>query len=196
MVRVGLTGGIGSGKSTVGRMFEALGALLLDADQISRRCTQANGGAMPMIAERFGRDFVTSDGAMDRNRMREQVFSHPEARLVLESIVHPLVQEEMRRLSQASLSRCQVFDIPLLVESSHWRQSLDRIVVVDCAVETQIRRVKARNGWPEDVIEAIIRQQSSRERRLEAADDVIWNDGVDLPALSSTVGQVAARLGL
>jgi dephospho-CoA kinase len=196
MLRVGLTGGIGSGKSTVGRMLEGLGALLLDADQIARRCTEANGGAMPAITERFGSEFVTPEGAMDRDRMREWVFAHPEARLVLESIVHPLVQEEMRRLSQASRSRCQVFDIPLLVESSHWRKSLDRIVVVDCAVETQIRRVKARNGWSEDVIEAIIRQQSSRARRLEAADDVIWNDGVDIPTLSSTVGQLAARLGL
>lgn len=196
MFRLGLTGGIGSGKSTVGRMFEALGASLIDADQIARSCTLAQGLAMPAIAREFGPDFVTPGGAMDRDRMREHVFAYPEARQRLEAIVHPLVQQEMRRLSEATRAPCHVFDIPLLVESAHWRHGLDRILVVDCTTETQVLRVRARNGWDDASIQAVIRQQSPRARRLEAADVVIWNDGVELEALRQTVQRVASRLGL
>lgn len=196
MLRLGLTGGIGSGKSTVARMFEALGASLIDADQIARGCTLANGMAMPFIAREFGPEFVTPEGAMDRDRMREYVFTHPEARHRLEAIVHPLVQQEMRRLSEASRAPCQVFDIPLLVESAHWRHGLDRVLVVDCTAETQVLRVRARNGWDIASIQAIIQQQSPRARRLEAADVVIWNDSVELGALELTVRRVASRLGL
>ena len=196
MLRLGLTGGIGSGKSTVARMFEALGASLIDADQISRSCTLANGLAMPAIAKEFGPDFVTPEGAMNRDRMREHVFAHPEARHRLETIVHPLVQQEMHRLSAASRAPCQVFDIPLLVESAHWRHALDRVLVIDCTTETQRLRVRVRNGWDDASIQAVIRQQSPRARRLEAADVVIWNDGVELDELRRTVQRVASRLGL
>jgi dephospho-CoA kinase len=196
MLRLGLTGGIGSGKSTVARLLEALGATLIDADQIARGCTLANGVAMPFIAREFGPDFVTPEGAMDRDRMREHVFTHPEARQRLEAIVHPLVQQEMRRLSDASRTPCQVFDIPLLVESAHWRHGLDRVLVVDCTTETQVLRVQARNGWDIASIQAVIQQQSTRARRLEAADVVIWNEGVNLEALGQIVRRVASRLGL
>ncbi|UJW81469.1 dephospho-CoA kinase [Hydrogenophaga sp. SL48] len=196
MLRLGLTGGVGSGKSTVARELQSLGAALIDADAISRQCTLANGSAMPAIARQFGPHFVTPAGAMDRNRMREHVFAHPEARQALEAIVHPLVQQEIRRQSDLAQSPCLVFDIPLLVESPHWRHQLDRILIVDCTEETQIRRVQARNGWERVAVEAVIRQQSAREHRLAAADGVLWNDGVDLQVLRHEVQRMAARLGL
>lgn len=196
MLRLGLTGGIGSGKSTVARELQGLGAALIDADDISRNCTTANGLAMPAIARQFGPHFVTPEGAMDRNRMREHVFAHPEARQTLEAIIHPLVQQEIHRQSALAQSPCLVFDIPLLVESPRWRHQLDRVLVVDCAEDTQIRRVQARSGLGKAAVEAIIRQQSSRERRLAAADGVLWNDSMDLQALRNEVQQMASRLGL
>lgn len=196
MLRLGLTGGIGSGKSTVARELQSLGATLIDADAISRHCTLTNGLAMPAIIRQFGTDFVTPEGAMDRNRMREHVFAHPEARHALEAIVHPLVLQEIRRQSDSAPSPCLVFDIPLLVESPHWRHQLDRILIVDCTEDTQIRRVQARNGWDRAAVEAIIRQQSTRAHRLAAADWVLWNDRMDLQALRHDVQQMALRLGL
>ena len=196
MLRLGLTGGIGSGKSTVGRFLELMGAKLMDADQIARECTLSKGLAMPAIARQFGPDFVTPEGAMDRVRMREHVFVHPQARALLESIVHPLVRQEMQRLSELHPTQPQVFDIPLLAESVHWRFELDRVLVVDCTHETQVLRVKARNGWSQEAIEAIIRQQSPREKRLAVADAVIWNEGISLETLGHSVKQVASRFGL
>ena len=196
MLRLGLTGGIGSGKSTVARELHRLGASLIDADDISRHCTLSNGLAMPAIIRRFGPDFVTSDGDMDRKRMRKHVFAHPEARQTLEAIIHPLVQQEILRQSANARSPCLVFDIPLLVESPRWRHQLDRVLVVDCTEDTQIRRVKARNGWDSATVEAIICQQCPRVRRLAAADGVLWNDDIDLESLRHEVQQVASRLGL
>jgi len=196
VLRLGLTGGIGSGKSTVARELQSLGATLIDADDISRRCTQANGSAMAAIARHFGPHFVTPEGAMDRNRMREHVFVRPDARQTLEAIVHPLVQQEIRRQSALARSPCLVFDIPLLVESPHWRHQLDRILVVDCAEDTQVHRVQARNGWDRATVLAIIRQQSPRDLRLAAADGVVWNDSMDLRVLRHEVQEMASWLGL
>lgn len=196
MLRLGLTGGIGSGKSTVARQLVELGAELIDADDIARRCTLAGGLAMPVIEKQFGSQFVLPDGAMDRVRMREHVFSVPSAKQALESIVHPLVQREMRRLALAATAPCLVFDVPLLVESPHWRHQLDRVLVVDCPVDTQVERVMARNGWSRSQIEAIVHQQSPREHRLAAADWVLYNDGIDMPALQTLVRQVARQMGL
>jgi dephospho-CoA kinase len=196
LLRLGLTGGIGSGKSTVARLLEALGAKLIDADQIARECTLSGGLAMSGIARQFGPDFVTPEGAMDRQRMRDHVFAHPQARVILESIIHPMVQQEMRRLSNLFASQPQVFDVPLLAESGHWRLELDRILVVDCTHATQILRVQARNGWPQETIEAIIRQQCTREKRLAVADAVVWNDGLSLKALEQCVKTFATRFGL
>jgi dephospho-CoA kinase len=196
VLRLGLTGGIGSGKSTVARQLQSLGAALIDADDISRHCTLANGLAMPAITRQFGTHFVTPEGAMDRTRMREHVFAQPEARQTLEAIVHPLVQQEIRRQAESSRSACLVFDIPLLVESPHWRHQLDRILVVDCAEETQVHRVQARSGWDRTMIEAIMCQQSPRERRLAAADWVIWNDSMGLRGLHHEVQKIASGLGL
>ena len=196
MLRLGLTGGIGSGKSTVARLLHAHGATVIDADHIARMCTQPGGAAMPEVRRHFGEAFVTADGAMDRDRMRGHVFAHPEARRVLESIIHPLVHEELERQVEASPSDCVVFDVPLLVESGRWRPRLDRVLVVDCGHETQITRVMARNGWPRQQVESIMAQQSPRAKRLASADLVIWNDGIDQPGLQSVVLGVAQRLGL
>ena len=196
MRRVGLTGGIGSGKSSVAKALQACGATILDADHISRMSTQAGGAAMPDIRHHFGDAFIAADGSMDRDRMRAHVFAHPHAKQLLESIVHPRVHEELERLVQTSTSDCVVFDVPLLVESDLWRPRLDTVLVVDCTQETQVVRVMARNGWPRQQVESIIAQQSPRARRLASADGVIWNDGVDLPALQDLVLGMARRLGL
>jgi len=194
--RLGLTGGIGSGKSTVAQLLQVRGACVIDADAIARDCTLAGGSAMPAVRETFGPTFVTADGALDRQRMREHVFQHPGARQQLEAIVHPLVGAEIRRQVAASTAGCIVFDIPLLVESPRWRPQLDRVLVVDCEPATQRLRVHARNGWDEATIDAVMRSQSPRERRLAAADAVIYNDGIGLDALQALVGQLAPQFGL
>lgn len=195
-LRLGLTGGIGSGKSTVARLLQARGATVIDADAIARACTLAGGSAMPAVAQAFGAAFVTSDGALDRDRMRAHVFAQPDARAQLEAIVHPLVAQEIARQAAASRARCTVFDVPLLVESPRWRPQLDRVLVVDCTRETQLQRVMARNGWDRATIESILDSQSPRERRLAAADTVIFNDGHEIEHLQREVARWADRFGL
>lgn len=196
ILRLGLTGGIGSGKSTVARLLQERGATVIDADAISRACTLEGGAAIPAIAQTFGQEFIAPDGALDRPRMRDHVFAHPEARRALETIVHPLVRAEIRRQAAASRSPCLVFDVPLLVESPEWRHQLDRVLVVDCSEETQIRRVTERNGWNRSTIEAVLRSQSPRTRRLVAADTVIFNDGYQIEPLQRLVGLLADEFGL
>jgi dephospho-CoA kinase len=156
----------------------------------------AGGLAMPDIAAQFGYEFVLPDGAMDRTRMREHVFSTPSAKQKLEGIIHPLVQQEVRRLTLTATAPCLVFDIPLLVESDHWKHQLDRVLVIDCSVDTQIERVMVRNGWPRSQIEAIVRHQSPRAHRLAAADWVLCNDGMDLATLQGMVQRLARQMGL
>jgi dephospho-CoA kinase len=198
-LRIGLTGGIGSGKSTVARTLVACGAALVDADAISRAVTAIGGAAIPEIALHFGPHLIAADGAMDRERMRQLAFDDPTARRRLESIVHPLVGlETLRQYEQAMVAgtRCVVFDIPLLVESGRWRQQLDQVLVVDCSEATQIDRVMARNGWPRDVVEKIMAGQASRSQRLSAADICLYNDGLSLEALEAQVRQLAVRFGL
>lgn len=198
-LRIGLTGGIGSGKSTVARTLVARGAVLVDADAISRAVTAAGGAAIQEIAAQFGDQMITAEGAMDRDRMRQLAFGDPSARRRLESIVHPLVSREtLRQYEQAvdAGSACVVFDVPLLVESGRWRQQLDRVLVVDCSEATQVSRVMARNGWPREVVEKIIAGQASRAQRLSAADLCLHNDGLPLEALDAEVWQLAARFGL
>jgi dephospho-CoA kinase len=195
-LRLGLTGGIGSGKSTVARLLQANGATVIDADAIARACTQAGGSAMPAVAQAFGAEFVTSDGALDRDRMRAHVFARPDARAQLEAIVHPLVGQEIARQAAASQARCTVFDVPLLVESPRWRPQLDWVLVVDCTRETQVQRVMTRNGWDRATIETILDSQSPRETRLAAADTVIFNDGNGIEHLQREVDRWAHRFGL
>jgi len=197
--RIGLTGGIGSGKSTVLAMLQALGAAGIDADAISRATTAAGGAAIPLIARTFGADFIAGDGALDRARMRERAYAQPEARRELEQIIHPLVAEEIARQVQAALAagaRCIVFDIPLLVESTRWRPQLDRVLVVDCTPETQVARVVARSGLAAEDVRAIIGAQAPRALRLAAADLVICNEGLSLDALRHEVQQAAQSFGL
>jgi dephospho-CoA kinase len=199
VVRLGLTGGIGSGKSTVARRWAQLGAAVMDADAISRSVTAPGGIGIPAITEAFGADFVGADGAMDRDRMRSLVFQDPQAKQRLERIIHPLVGQETQRLAQAALDSgktCLVFDIPLLVESTHWRSRLDRVLVVDCAEETQVQRVMVRNGLTRAAVQSIMAQQASRQTRLAAADMVIFNDGIGLDALDREVDEIAKCFGL
>jgi dephospho-CoA kinase len=198
-IRVGLTGGIGSGKSTVLRMLADLGAATIDADAISRGTTAAGGAAIPAVLQAFGADFITPEGALDRERMRRQAYADPGARKRLEGIIHPLVGQESARQVQAALdagARCIVFDIPLLVESGQWRSQVDRILVIDCSPETQLARVAARSGLQAEEVLAIIAAQAPRALRLAAADVVICNEGLSLEALRDNVVQAARRLGL
>ena len=198
-MRVGLTGGIGSGKSTVLEMLRQLGAATIDADAISRATTAAGGAAIPAIAQAFGPEFITPDGALDRERMRVHVYAHPQARQTLEAIIHPLVgAESERQVQQATAQgmRCIVFDIPLLVESGRWRAQVDRVLVVDCLPATQIARVAARSGLSTAQVEAIMAAQAPRGLRLQAADAVIFNEGLSLPQLQAQVRWVGQTFGL
>ena len=198
--RIGLTGGIGSGKSTVAGMLACLGAAVIDADAISRSVTAVGGRAIEAIRKQFGADMISADGAMDRQAMRSRVFSDPQARLKLEAIIHPLVADITREQTQAALDdglRCLVFDIPLLVESgARWRSQVDRVWVVDCEVATQRQRVMNRSGLPPEEVERIIAQQASRAQRLACADVVILNEKLDLEGLRHEVLQAARHFGL
>ncbi|MGB4116986.1 MAG: dephospho-CoA kinase [Polaromonas sp.] len=199
MLRLGLTGGIGSGKSTVAKMLLAQGATLIDADAISRATTAPGGSAIAQIAAQFGLDVITPDGAMNRDVMRQRVFADPNAKRQLEAIIHPLVSAEGARLTEAArLAGCAllVFDIPLLVESKRWRQQLDKVLVVDCEVGTQISRVMLRSGWTQEAVEAVIAQQATRAQRLAAADLVIYNDGLRLDELALQVAQLTKHITL
>ena len=189
-LRLGLTGGIGSGKSTVAQMFAARGAAVIDSDAIARSVTAANGSAMPAIAEAFGKEFVTPEGALDRDRMRALVFSDPSAKLRLEAIVHPLVVMATQAQAQAAIHAGHtllVFDVPLLVESPRWRKLVDKVLVVDCLESTQIERVIARSGLARDAVQNIIQAQATRAQRLAAADITLFNEGLDLEQLQVAV---------
>lgn len=198
-LRLGLTGGIGSGKSTVAQMLQALGAGLIDADAISRAATAANGKAIPAIRASFGAEFLTIAGALDRNKMRALAFSDASAKQKLEAIIHPLVGQEIEnqfQAAQAAGKPCVVFDIPLLAESGHWRGKLDRILVIDCLVSTQISRTIARSQLSEAAVQQIIQSQASRAQRLALADAVIYNEGLSLAQLRQQVEQIAPHFGL
>lgn len=195
-IRLGLTGGIGSGKSTVAGQLQARGACVVDADAISRAATASHGAAIPFIAKAFGPEYVAADGGMDRQRMRERVFQDPSAKRTLEGIIHPIVSEQTMAMAAQAGRRPVVFDVPLLVESGHWLRKVDRVWVVDCTVETQLHRVQARSGWSTETTAAVIRQQASREQRLAAADAVLFNDGIDLTDLASLIDDLARRFGL
>jgi dephospho-CoA kinase len=185
-LRIGLTGGIGSGKSTAAACWVALGATLSDADAIARTLTAPGGSAMPAVREAFGAAVVRADGSLDRDAMRALAFADAEARQRLESILHPLIAAEAERIA-ARASRCVVFDIPLLAESTHWRARLDRILVIDCEVRTQMERVATRPGWTLELAERVIAAQSPRAARRAVADAVIHNEGIDPSQLATEV---------
>jgi dephospho-CoA kinase len=193
---VGLTGGIGSGKSTVARAFEARGVEVVDADALAHGLTAPGGAAMPAIRAEFGAEVIDATGALDRARMRGLAFADAGARKRLEAILHPMIRAETERIARAARSDYVVLMIPLLVESGDPRGRCDRVLVVDCPEEEQIRRVTARSGLPRAEVEAIMATQASRAARLAAADDVVDNSG-DPAAIGTQVEALHRRyLGL
>ncbi|UBM12827.1 dephospho-CoA kinase [Cupriavidus metallidurans] len=181
MLEIGLTGGIGSGKTRVADMFAARGAALIDTDVIAHEITAPGGPAIAPLVAAFGPRCLRPDGAMDRDAMRALVFSDPTAKARLENITHPLIRQvtEARAtaIREAGHSPYLIYVVPLLVESGSWRARVGRVLVVDCQEETQIARVMARNGFTRDQVLAIMRRQATRSERIAAADDLIDNDG-------------------
>ncbi len=197
-MRVGLTGGIGSGKSTVAGFLRDAGATVIDTDAISRALTLPGGAAMPAIAEEFGAAFITPDGALDRDRMRALAFSDAEAKRRLEAVLHPRITAAALAEADAATAAgapLVVFDVPLLVESGRWRPRVARVLVVDCSVETQIERVLQRPGWTRDRVDGALAAQATRQARRAAADAVLLNDGLTLVTLRNEVLSLAARWG-
>jgi dephospho-CoA kinase len=173
---VGLTGGIGSGKSLVADLLAERGASLIDTDRIAHALTAPGGAAMEAIRNTFGDQFVDASGAMDRARMRQKVFSDPAAKQQLEAILHPLIRLETERAAQLAGGAYPVFVVPLLVESGKWAERVSRVLVVDCPEELQVQRVMQRNGLTREQVLAIMANQATRSQRLAVADDVIVND--------------------
>lgn len=187
IARIGLTGGIGSGKSTVANMFVEHGAYLVDTDAIARQLTQSGGEAVPALALAFGPSVLAQDGSLDRAAMRGRVFAQADARAQLEAILHPLIGAEAMRQAQLCGGRVVVFDVPLLAESNLWRQRVDRVLVVDCSPEVQTQRVETRDGWTADLARQVIGQQAARPLRRAVADAVIHNDGLTFAGLAEEV---------
>lgn len=185
---IGLTGGIGSGKSAAADQFECLGAAIVDSDAIARALTAPGGAAIDVIARQFGSHYIGPDGALDRQRMREHVFRDPSAKAQLESILHPRIRALAMAQAGATRGRAPyvMFVVPLLVESGGWLGRVDRVLVIDCSPSTQEARVRTRSGLDPALARAIIGQQARRADRLDAADDVIVNEG--------TLGQLTARV--
>lgn len=190
--RIGLTGGIGSGKSTVAAVWVANGAALVDTDAIARSLTTPSGAAMPAVRAAFGDGLIDARGALDRQRMRDLAFADPSARRRLEAILHPLIGAEAVAQATRAAHRPVVFDVPLLAESAHWRSRCDRIVVVDCDEQTQVERVTRRSGWPADQVRRVLAQQAPRAMRRAVADAVIHNDGLTLELLQATANSLWA----
>lgn len=193
MFSVGLTGGIGSGKTLVADRLAALGASVIDTDLLAHAVTAPGGSAMPAIEAQFGAEFVTAQGALDRARMRALVFSDDSARRRLEAITHPLIRAASDAAARAATGPYRVFVVPLLVESGNWHGRVDRVLVVDCEVETQIARVISRNGFSREQVLAIVARQATRAARLEAADDVIDNDHTPVSDVYARIDALHAR---
>ena len=185
---IGLSGGIGSGKSSVARRLGAHGALVVDTDALAHALTAPGGAAIPAIAAAFGDDMIGADGAMDRAKMRALVFGEPAQRQRLEAILHPMIGDATRaQASRASAGQPVVFDVPLLAESATWRARVDRVLIVDCSTDTQVARVVARSGWTPDAVRRTIAQQATRAQRRAIADAVIVNEGLTLTQLDAEV---------
>lgn len=175
---VGLTGGIGSGKSTVADMFAAQGVRIIDTDLISHQLTRAGGQAIPAIRDRFGSAFIDTTDALDRSKMREHVFASPSERKLLESILHPLILAQTKQMAaSATNAPYTVIVVPLLFESAHYVDWLNHVISVDCPEETQIARTLQRSQLDEGSVRAIMAQQLSRAERARLADELIHNDG-------------------
>ena len=174
---VGLTGGIGSGKSAAAAEFERLGATVVDTDAIAHELTQAGGAAIPEVERLFGKDLIGHGGAMDRRKMRDRVFADPAAKKALEALLHPLIRQESGRRIRSASGPYVIHVVPLLIESPDYRTRVDRVLVVDAPEELQIARVRRRSGLSEAEVRAIVAAQAARAERLAAADDVIENRG-------------------
>jgi dephospho-CoA kinase len=189
-LRIGLTGGIGSGKSTVAEQLVRLGAVLVDTDAIARALTAAGGAALPALAQAFGPTAIGANGALDREQMRALAFSNPDTRRRLQDILHPMISAQALAQADAAGDQVLVFDVPLLAESTHWRDRVQRVLVIDCSEQTQIERVTRRSGWSADAVRRVIAQQASRAARRAIADAVILNDGLSLQQLQAQVEAV------
>jgi dephospho-CoA kinase len=190
-LRIGLTGGIGSGKSTVAHVLVDAGALLVDTDAIARALTLAGGAAIGPIRAAFGAEAIAADGALDRERMRALAFAEPAEKRRLEAILHPLIgTQAAAEAGRAGPGQAVVFDVPLLAESRHWRERVDRILVVDCPEATQLERVATRPGWTREAAARVVAQQASRAARRAIADAVIHNDGLPLDDLAAAARKV------
>ncbi len=190
-LRLGVTGGIGSGKSTVCQRLSGMGASVIDADAISRACTAVGGPALPAIAQAFGDAVFKAPGVLDRDRLRDLVFDDPQARERLQALLHPMIAAEIERQTAQAIVRevpCIAFDIPLLVESTRWRPNLHRVLVVDCSPATQIQRVGQRSGLDAISVKKIMSNQSSRAARLQSADFVIFNESLSIDEIDAQLG--------
>ena len=187
-MRIGLTGGIGSGKSTVAAMLVDHGAALIDTDAIARRLTGAGGGAMPALIAAFGPSIAAGDGSLDRDRMRQLAFSDATARKRLEAVLHPMIGADAQREAEAAHAQTIVFDVPLLTESGVWRRRVHRVLVVDCSEAVQVERVSVRPGWTAESARQAIAAQSTRAARRSIADAVIVNESIELATLRAEVG--------
>ncbi|MGZ9075798.1 MAG: dephospho-CoA kinase [Burkholderiaceae bacterium] len=186
---VGLTGGVGSGKSTIATMLSEHGAAIVDADTIAHQLTSKGGAAIGALRESFGAEAIAADGSLDRSGMRARVFSDPAARSQLESLLHPMIRNAMRECAVELLERGSpyvVFVVPLLVETGGWHSSVDRVLLIDCSEATQLARVCARAGLDETMARKIVATQATRQQRLAAADDVLINE--------APLDQIAARV--
>ena len=191
MIAIGLTGGVGSGKSTVAARLERLGASVVDTDEISHALTAAGGAAIEALRAEFGARFIGADGALDRAAMRELVFEDPLARSRLEAILHPAIRAATDSALVRASGAYALVVVPLLFETRGYAQRVARTLVVDCAEELQLARTMARSGLGPEAVRAIMRAQWPRCRRLQAADDTIWNGG-DTAALEPQCARLHA----
>jgi dephospho-CoA kinase len=193
-LRVGLTGGIGSGKSTVAQCLRQHGAEIIDTDAISRTLTAPGGAAIGALRARFGAEVLDPQGGMDRAFMRERVLDEPQAKQALEALLHPMIEAQAESQAAASAAPWLLFDVPLLVETGRWRSRVHRVLVVDCDTATQVARVARRPGWTPAMAEKIVRLQADRATRRACADLVLDNDHHDMELLQSRVVATVERL--
>lgn len=189
MLKIGLTGGIGSGKSTVAELFSELGVSVIDADQISHQLTRSGSESFKAIRQLLGDEFINAEGELDRKKIARHIFSDPEKKAALENILHPRIRQRMlQEIEQADHNAYIILSIPLLLETN-FTDLVDRILVVDADDEIRIQRTRQRDDRSEQQIRAIMRQQVERDRRLQCADDVIYNNG-NLEDLRNTVDRL------
>lgn len=196
---IGLTGGMGSGKSTAAHILAQCHAHIIDADKAAHACTSPNGAAITQIRQTFGTQYIDANGAMRRDAMRTLVFQDAQAKQQLEAIIHPLVQHHMLSQAQAAEqagATLIVYDLPLLAESSHWRKRLHQVWVIECDTETQIQRCMQRSALQRTQIEAILQQQASHTQRRNIADAVIMNGANNnIEQLTERLHCLAAQFG-